>query len=214
MNINFRLISVLAILSLAGCASLKFQPSPQRTGLAPLTPPLNPSVAMAVIVQDKRPLVETEKKPSTQFRYSGSLFAVEGNEKTVATDLSNLIVQCGGASKAYPARSVPPHGPALVFEMTHWYSRAPLKPDKTLILVTGEFGGSLSLYRDGKAVVSIEISAKGVPGMIDTTEFAWQDNENSKLIWNAMMNMANSAQQNGYSAVHRALLEHWHLLSN
>jgi hypothetical protein len=212
MNLRLIFAKILVALCVAGCA-ITPQPITQRNRPAPLSPQLSPDVAMSVIVRDKRPLVEKEKKPSTEYLYSGALFAVEGNEKTVATDLSNLIMQCGGAHKAYATAELPTQGPALLFEMTHWYSRTPLKADKSLIFVTGEFCGTLSLYRDGKAVASVTSFAKSIPGVVDTTAFPWENNDNSKLIWKAMMRTANSAQQNGYSAIHAALLEHWHLLA-
>lgn len=206
MNIRLLIIYALALLCLTGCTTTP-KSGTRHNSLASLSPKL--SSAVAVAVRDNRPLVEKEKSPSTEYIYSGALFAVDGNEKTVAADLSNLITQYEGAPKAYSTPEIPTQGPAVLFEINHWYSRAPLKTDKSVIVVTGEFSGVLSLYRDGKIIASFTTSAKGNPGVVDTLAFGKK--EISNLIWNTMLNTANSAQQNGYSKLHSQLLGHWHV---
>jgi len=206
MNIRLLIIYVLVLLSVTGCVATA-RSGTRHSSLTSLSPKLSSEVAVAV--RDKRPLVEKEKKPSTEYLYSGALFAVDGNEKTVATDLSNLIMQYEGASKAYATPEIPTQGLAVLFEMNHWYSRAPLKSDKSVIVVTGEFAGVITLYRDGKIIATFTTSVEGDSGVVDTLSIGKK--EISNLIWNAMLNTANSAQQNGYSKLHSQLLGHWHV---
>jgi len=206
MNTRFIIIYVLVLLCVTGCAST-LKSGTRHNSLPSLSPKL--SSAVAVAVRDNRPLVEKEKDPSTEYLYSGALFSVDGNEKTVATDLSTLIMQYEGASKAYATPEIPTQGPAVLFEMNHWYSRAPLQTDKSVIVVTGEFAGVITLYRDGKIIATFTTSANGDSGVVDT--LAIGKKEISKLIWNAMLNTANSAQQNGYTKLHSQLLGHWHV---
>ena len=199
---------VLVLLCVTGCVVTP-RSGTRHSSLASLAPKLDSAVAVAV--RDNRPLVEKEKNPSTGYLYSGALFAVEGNEKTVATDLCNLITQYEGARKAYVTPELPTQGPALLFEMNHWYSRAPLKPDTSVIVVTGEFSGVITLYRDAKIIATFTTSAEGNSGIVDSLAIGKKDSSN--MIWNAMLNTANSALQNGYSKLHSQLLGHWHLFA-
>lgn len=206
-----RIALLIGAIYLGGCATTGRYGSPRH--LAPLGPTLPVDDVVAVVVSDKRPEVETEKAPSGEYLYSGSLFRTEGNVATVATDLATIIVQYGGACKASPARMIPKAGPALHFEITHWYSRTLRAPEKAPIVVTGEFAGVLTLYRDGNVVATQAIAVDGITSVVDMYIVREKEKEETpQLVWDAMLYTANSSQQYGYAALHAALLRDWSLL--
>ncbi|NLX24747.1 MAG: hypothetical protein GXY61_02135 [Lentisphaerae bacterium] len=178
--------------------------------LAPLTPMLPQESPVAIVATDNRPQTEIEKTPSGEYLYSGALFAIEGNEKTVATDIANIVHFYGGAKHAYPTTAIPETGPAILFEINHWYSRTLINPEKAPLVVTGHYAGVLKMYYDGKVVATENVEADGETSIIDTyIVFEKEKEETPKLIWDAMLHTANSAQQNGYVAIHAALLKNW-----
>jgi len=208
-----KIIAVPAlVICVGGCATTGQYVADRRP--APLSPTLPPSVSVAVVAKDVRPKLETEKEPSGEYLYSGALFAVEGNEKTVATDISNIIMQYRGAQRAHPAAEIPKTGPAVLFQIDHWYSRTLRNPEKGPMFVTGQFTGVLVLYLDGEVAATENVAADGITTVIDTfIVFEREKKETPKLIWDGMLSTANSSQQNGYTALHAALLKNWGLLS-
>jgi hypothetical protein len=201
---------IITLFIMAVCFSGCTNPTPSPKSLAPLTPTLPEESPVAVVVIDKRPAIETERTPSGEYLYSGALFAVEGHEKTVATDITNIIFLHKGAKQVYPTSSIPQSGPAIQFEITHWYSRTLLVPEKAPLIVTGEFSGILTMYIDGEPIAAMNVTADGISTLIDTYIVSEKEKEETpKLIWDAMLNTANSAQQEGYLALHTALLNNW-----
>ena len=211
MKARLAIIPLSLALLLTGCV---ITPAP-RQGTMPtwrLQPPLNPDVALQIYVQDARPAVEIEKKPSTDYLYSGTLFAVDGNALTVGMALRDLIVKYGGARNIHLADTTPSDGTAIVFTLEHWYSRTELKPEKPPIFVTGEFSGTLAIKRDGKVLATQQIRAVGTPSVVDTyIIFDSEKRQTPGLIVKAMERTANFSEQKGYAEIMNVLQDDWHL---
>jgi hypothetical protein len=207
-----KLAIAVIFLCCGGCAVTPAPRERAQTGYR-FSPQLPVTTPIQVFVVDKRPTVELEKAASTGYLYSGNLFAVEGNAKTVATDIGKYSVQFGGAQRFEVVEKIPSRGPAISFQLEHWYSRMPRKPEKTPILVTGTFGGTLTLYRDGKLLSSRTFQVEGTKTFLDTyIVFESEKKQTPKLIWNAMLQAANSAQQAGYRELFGILQQTWPVL--
>jgi hypothetical protein len=201
----------ILIISVVGCASV----APARSTTIPnLTPTLDKGITLKIYVEDRRPAVETEKQPSTEFLYSGTLFKIDHNAETIAGDLGNIAIKYEGTKSFSVVNSIPPRGVGIVFKLDHWYSRAPLKSTQAPAVVTGAFKGVLSMVRNGEVVLSKPIERETAT-YIDAFVFKAKEKlEEPRVLWEAMMRTANTAQQNGYMAMYEVLRENWHLLNN
>lgn len=208
-----RVAIAAALALLLGC--VRTTPPPREVSAANyrLRPAFDPGATVQVFVEDDRPHLETEREPSTDFVYSGALFAAEGNAKTVADGISQIIVKFGGAPNARISGIDPASGPAIVFKLEHWYSRysrAPRKSDKSVVLVEGQFSGTVILKRDGKPVATRQITAVGTPSAVDMyVVFDREKRQTAGLFAKAMERTANSAEQNGYREIAKFLQEAW-----
>jgi len=80
--------------------------------------------------------------------------------------------------------------------------------------VTGSFDGSLELVRNGSFLASTPIHADGTTSVVDMTIiFEREKKQTPKLIWDAMLNTANSAEQAGYLEIMNSLEKNWHMFS-
>ena len=164
-----------------------------------LRPPLNPNTVLQIYVEDARPSTETEKEPSTHYLYSGAVFSTEKNVETIAKALRGVTAKFGGAQNIQLVDRLPSNGLAVIFTLEHWYSRTARRPQRAPIIVDGEFAGTVALQRDGRALATRRIEAKGDPSVLDTyIVFEREKRETQQLIVNAMEQTANSSEQKGY----------------
>ena len=207
MKINV-VIAVAVILS--GCATPPQQQHEIPSTTYRLNPPLDPGKALQVFVEDVRPRVEIEKEPTTDFLYSGSLFSVEGNAKTVAQAIVALVIKFGGTTEACASATNPASGAVIVFRLEHWYSRMARKAEKPPLVVNGQFSGNLILQRDGNEMANRHITANGTPSIVDTyISSEGEKRQTPGLIAKAMEQTANSAEQGGYREIIKYLQETW-----
>jgi hypothetical protein len=210
MNTGSVLVTATIPLILVGCFAPASHEAPSSTWH--LRPPLDPSATLHVYVVESRPAVELEKQPSSDYLYSGALFATEGNARTVAAALGGLSMKFGGATRFQITSQPPSAGPAVVFALEHWYSRTLLKPEKAPILVDGEFSGALTLQRDGRVLASRQVKAQA-SALVDTyIVFEREKRETPRLLAKAMEQCANNAEQKGYAEVMNFFQQSWSAL--
>ena len=208
MNTRTFFAAAFVSLLLAGCVSTTGR-KPQKASWR-LVPELDPATPLQIYVQDRRPAVELEKTPSTGHVYSGAVFNVQGDAVTVATGLQDLADRFGGAQNIQLAAALPARGPALVFTLDHWYSKAPINLDKPPLTIHGEFSGTIALYRDGRMLASRHISAKGEPSVVGPQiVFDRQRSQTPRVIAGAMERTANSSQQKAYEDIMKFLQPAW-----
>jgi hypothetical protein len=213
MKNRLRIAVATFTLLLAGCVA----PTPSEPTVARwhLEPQLSSAKELQIYVNDSRPVVEREKDPSTAFLYTGALFAADKSAETVAMDLGAMAVKFGGAQNYQLASSIPTNGPVIIFTLEHWYSRTALNPKSFPVVVEGEFSGTIVLQRNGTALDSRHVEAKGIPTVVDSDINSESDKrETQKLIARAMEKTANSSQQRAYSKIMDFFQETWNGLSS
>lgn len=189
---------------LTGCLSVPPQGGAPQT--YNLQPALSPIIPLQIYVQDTRPVLEIEKKPTTDYLYSGAVFNAEDGAETVRMDLRNMVITFGGTQNAESVLEAPTNGVAILFNLEHWYSKTALKPTTSPIIVMGAFGGDITLESDGKILAVTQIEAQGTPTVIDSYT--------PQLVTRGMENTANSAQQKGYAQIMSFLQKNWAILGS
>ena len=214
MKRSIIVVSCFLALIIGGCA---VPDRPRQTSKPTMSwhfkPQLSVLTPLQLYVQDTRPSDELASPPSAEYLYSGSIFAVQGNAKTIAEDLGTMAVRFGGAQVTQLVETSPPHGPAISFTLEHWYSRTELKPKKAPLVIRGSFSGVVMLLLDGQVLASRRIQTEGVPSVVDMyIVFDSEKRETPRMIRTGMERTANSSQQQGYAEIASFLQENWHLL--
>jgi hypothetical protein len=216
-----KIFSFVVILFLTGClkspniinstlSSLDLKPTIQKDEKA-LGPCLPPNVPVKIYVEDKRPKVETEKVPTTDFVYSGALFNLENNRSDISEDLGQMAIKFGGAKIYQIVNEMPKQGPAIILILENWYSKIPkIQENKSYITVYGVFAGEVMMKYDDAILASTNFKEEGLPTIVSTyIKKEKEKQETPTLIWNAMLAKANSAQQKAYLDVFDFLEQNW-----
>lgn len=196
---------------LCGCVAPNDTRRPVRSWR--LQPTLSQSTALQIYVEDCRPVVERERVPSTDYFYTGFFGAVDENARTISSDLTELVKRFGGASTYQLLTNVPTNGRAIILRLDHWYARAERNPKKALIVIQGEFAGTMTLQWDSQVLAAKQIQAAGTPTVVDRTRFPWETDKTPDMVAKGMRNTANSGQQKAYYQVMDFLQDAWPLLS-
>ncbi len=204
--------SIFFLIFLAACTS-----TPQvKSDAFPwdLSPELPMTSRLVICVRDLRPKVETEKEPSTEYLYTGSVSTVENHAEYLAKDLGDVIIRSGGSYTYTVSSKIDFDADVFIlFRMKHWYGkvkRPDLNPDSNLIVADGEFGGEILIYRKGVLLAQEDIHCDATPTAIDLfTPLASQRENTPQLILKGLGLTANDAMNCGIHKMMDCLESVW-----
>ncbi|WFB37582.1 hypothetical protein P3T73_07390 [Kiritimatiellota bacterium B12222] len=205
-------VSIFFSIFLAACTST---PHPRSDELPwALSPELPINSRLAICVRDLRPKVETEKEPTTEYLYTGSVSPVENHAEYLAKDFGDVIIRSGGAYAYTVSSKIDFDADVFIlFKMKHWFGkmkRLDLDPGSNLTIADGEFGGEILIYRKGVLIAQEEIHCDATPIAIDLfTPLASQRENTPQLILKGLGLTANDAMNCGIHKMMDCLESIW-----